>query len=121
MDNKVELPDFNDLLALARQIGEKKTALEVLKASLSVLRADITAKVTTNTGFWDDGKKPSNSHIRDTFHYTGYDADTRDRLYNLMTEIANFEGSLKSDESLFRIYTEMIGVWRTQSANERKI
>jgi len=37
MDNKVELPDFNDLLALARQIGEKKTALEVLKASLSFL------------------------------------------------------------------------------------
>jgi len=117
---KVDLPDFDDMVALANDIGGLKTSLMLLEGTQEQLKADITETVTTDPTYWgSDKKSPSNAHIKDTFHVNGFDEGTRTKLENLRTAIATTTGELRTKENIFRIYESMIGVWRTQSANDR--
>lgn len=117
---KVELPDFDDMIKLASEIGNKKTKIMLLESQLELVLAKITDVVTKNDKYWVGGKPPSNAHITGTYHITGIDDDTFDSIDKMKTDIANFTGDLRADELLFRVYEEMIDVWRTQSASERK-
>lgn len=117
---KVDLPDFDDMVALANDIGGLKTSLMLLEGRQDQLKADITETVTTDPTYWGSDKKaPSNAHIKDTFHINGFDEDTRARLELLRNTIATTTGELRTKENIFRVYESMIGVWRTQSANDR--
>lgn len=116
---KVELPDFDDMIKLASKIGNEKTQIMLAESKMEMLLAWITDTVTRGEQFWINGKPPSNAHITDTYHVLGIDEDSRKQLFELKTEIANITGELKTDENLFKVYQEMINVWRTQSANER--
>lgn len=116
---KVELPDFDDMIELAKKIGNEKTQIMLAEATLEILLAEITKIVTTNPDYFVGGKAPSNAHISDTYHVLGIDAKQREQLMDLKIEIAKLTGELKEDEALFKVYQEMINVWRTQSANER--
>ena len=115
---KVELPDFDDMMKLAEEIGKKKTALMLLESKLDLTLAQITDTVTNGEAYWINNKPPTNAHIKDTYHILGVNDETKVVLSNLRTEIARLTGDLKTDETLFKVYQEMINVWRTQSANE---
>lgn len=116
---KVELPDFDDMIALASKIGNEKTKILLAESRLEMLLAWITDTVTRGEKYWINGKPPSNAHISDTYHVLGIDSDSSSQLVEIKNEIANLSGELRTDENLFKIYQEMINVWRTQSANER--
>ncbi len=116
---KVELPDFDDMIKLASKIGNEKTQIMLAEAKLELELAMITNTVTINKKYWVNGKSPTNAHIKDTYHQLGLNDETRELLYTLRNEIATLTGELKEDEALFKVYQEMINVWRTQSANER--
>lgn len=119
MTKKVELPDFDDMIKLASEIGNKKTKIMLLESALEVELADITNKVTTDGRYFIGGKPPSSVHIKDTYHVIGLNEDQALRIAKMKVDIANLTGELKADENLFRVFQEMINVWRTQSANER--
>jgi len=116
---KVELPDFDDMIALASKMGNEKTQIMLSEATLEMTLAEITNIVTTDPTYFINDKPPSNAHISDTYHVLGLSAEQREHLLKLRIEIANATGNLKEDEALFKVYQEMINVWRTQSANER--
>jgi len=116
---KVELPDFDDMIKLASKMGNEKTQIMLSEATLEVTLAEITNVVTSNPTYFVGGKAPSNAHISDTYHVLGLSVEQREYLMKLRVEIANATGNLKEDEALFKVYQEMINVWRTQSANER--
>lgn len=116
---KVELPDFDDMIKLASKMGNEKTQIMLSEATLEVTLAEITNVVTSDPTYFVGGKSPSNAHISDTYHVLGLNAEQREYLMKLRVEIANATGNLKEDEALFKVYQEMINVWRTQSANER--
>jgi hypothetical protein len=116
---KIELPDFDDMIKLASKIGNEKTQILLSEASLQMMLAMITQRVTTNPDYYLGGKIPSNAHIASTYHILGENDAQREELINLRVKIAKLTGELKEDEALFKIYQEMINVWRTQSANER--
>jgi len=119
MTNKFTLPDFDDMINLANEIGRLKTELMLKEAFLEQLRADITTHVMGNSEFWGGDKPPSNAHIKDTFHIKGYDNESRALLLSFVERIAELSGELKARENVFRVYQNMIDVWRTQSANAR--
>jgi hypothetical protein len=116
---KVELPDFDDMIALATKIGKSKIELTISKNTLDVVLASITKKVTSDPIYWMSGKPPSNAHIQDSYHVLGTSDEERTQIFKLKDTIANLDGNLKTDEMIFDVYRELINVWRTQSANER--
>ena len=116
---KVELPDFDDMMKLAEEIGKKKTQLMLLESELERILAIITETVSHNSSYFINGKAPSNAYIRDTYHKLGLNDEQKSHLLRIRIEIANLSGNLKADEALFKVYEDIIGVWRTQSANER--
>lgn len=117
---KIELPDFDDMIKLASEIGNKKTKIMLNESNLDLVQAEITDIVTKDEKYWVGGKPPSNAHITSTYHILGISEATKDILAKLKTEIAILTGDLRADELLFRVNEEMIDVWRTQSASERK-
>lgn len=116
---KVELPDFEDMLELARVIGNNKTELMICKNELDYMLGEITQQATNDSLYWVDGKPPSNAHIKSTYHILGLNESTKIELLKLRSRIAELEGDLRTNEALFDVYKDIIGVWRTQSANER--
>jgi hypothetical protein len=114
------LPDFDDMIKLANEIGGIKTELMLQEAYYDQLKAEITDYVMVTESCWGGDKKcPSNAHIKDTFHVRGYDEETKNKLLAFVSKIANLTGELKAKENIFRVYENMIGVWRTESANQR--
>jgi hypothetical protein len=117
--NKIELPDFEDMIQLARTVGNNKTELLICKNELDFMLGEITQQVNIDEQYWLDGKRPSNAHIKDTYHVLGLNEATKIQLLTLRSRIAELEGDLRANEALFSVYQDIIGVWRTQSANER--
>lgn len=116
---KVELPDFDDMIKLAKEIGSKKTRIMLLEAGLDALLAEITQTTTTDEKYFVGGKPPSVAFIKENYHVLGLNDEHKATIINLKFDIANLTGELKADENLFKVYQEIINVWRTQSANER--
>jgi len=117
---KVELPDFDDMTKLASEIGNKKTKILLLESRLDLILALITETVTKDKKYWVGDKPPSNAHIKDTYHILGIDPESSKEIIGIKEELAMLAGDLRADELLFSVDEQMIAVWRTQSANERK-
>lgn len=114
-----KLPDFDDLVSLAQEIGRIKTELMKHKSRLDELKAQITHTVTINSAYFVSGKVPSMSHIEALYNVIGYDEESRLKLFSLKESIACEEGLLREKELTFQVYRDMIDVWRTESANKR--
>ena len=115
----VKLPDFDDLIELAKEIGRIKTGLEMDKNRLDMLLAEITDVVSSNDVYFINDKPPSMAYITANYHSVGYDDITKQQIENLRNNIATNAGLLREKEIIMDIYRDMIDVWRTQSANER--
>ena len=116
---ELRLPDFDDMIALASEIGMLKSGLLVTKGKLAILKAEITNTVTTNEAYFVRGKPPSMTFIENSYHNLGINEKTRLELADLKKIIAKNEGALREKELLFDVYRAMIDVWRTESANKR--
>ncbi len=115
--NEIKLPDFDDMLKLAEEIGSLSKNLVILKDERDVLLADVTIKVTTDPTFFKGDKPPAFNYIESTYHKIGYDDDTRHRLTRLFVEIATTTGELEKSKNLFQVMRDMISVWRAQQYN----
>lgn len=116
---EVNLPDFDDLIALTSKIGKTKTRLLVNKATLEQEHALITELVSSDATYYIGSKPPSMAYIKSNFHVLGINKKSGERIKNLRLTIAEDEGSLRENELLFDVYRDMIDVWRTESANKR--
>jgi len=114
-----KLPDFDDLITLANEIGQLKSTLMLEKAELEQLKALITEKVTSEPEYFVAGKPASMTFIRSNYHVLGIDEKTKTQLRDFIIAIANNDGELRRKELLFDVYRAMIDVWRTESANKR--
>lgn len=114
-----DLPDFEDLLALAKEVGETETALIKTKFSLEELLADITAKVTKTQRYWVSDKPPSMSYIENNYHKLGYNDETKEALRVAREGIAELTGNLTTAKNSFQVMRDMVSVWQTHQANQR--
>lgn len=113
--SKIQLPDIEEMMQIVDDIYElslRKTALEV---DLSFAETLISREASTNEKYFRNGKAPSQSSIKDTWFYGGFDGELVPRRREL-GEISAKIDMLKNKLTLLR---DMIEIWRTQSANER--
>jgi len=117
--NPIKLPDFDDLIKLAEDIGALSKQLIIKKAQRDVLNAEIIAVVTTNNKYWPSGKQPAMNFVEGVYKDVGYDEFTKLKMEALHNEIADVTGLLEGKKNLFLVYRDMVDVWRTESANKR--
>lgn len=115
----VDLPDFDDLINLAKEIGDIKIELEIDKNRFELLLAEITEITSSDEQYFINGKAPSMAYTEANYHKLGYDEISKQRLNEVKERIARNTGLLKQKQLMMDIYRDMIDVWRTQSANER--
>jgi len=120
MNNKeLSLPDFDDFAELANTISEKSRIVNETSDQLDSLLAKITLKVTYEPSYWLEGKPPSMTFIKSTYHIVGFDDESRDKLAELRRVLIDAEANLEQAKHLFKIFQSRVDVWRTRSANER--
>lgn len=109
------IPDFEDFLKLADEIGElsfKKMQLEnqlKAKESATFRRAMSTPNV--------DGKFPSASFVTNAYLHSGVDGE----LLEEREKLADISAMLDKRKIKLAIYRDMLEVFRTVSANERSV
>lgn len=116
---EIELPDFDEMIRLTREIGILKSEILIDEARLDVLLAQITELVTTDDEYFINNRPPSMAHVKSHYHQLGVDEESKIKLVEVRKRIAENEGKLKEREMLFDVYRSMIDVWRTESANKR--
>lgn len=111
-----KLPDFEVLFELVNQaatISAKKLSLE---NEIKQKEAETVLKVSTDEKYLVGGKQPSMSYIESTHKVLGIDGELlpiRKQLVETIVALDKLRGTLD-------IYKEMLGVWQTLSANERR-
>lgn len=116
MVNDFDLPDFNDMTSIIDKIkilGYKKIILE---NKIKSKEAIIVKDALTKKEHYPNDKIPSMAFITSTYLFTGFNGE----LLPLREELAQVISDLEHSKLTFRVYEDMIEVWRTQSANERR-
>lgn len=107
------IPDFEDFMKLASEIGElsfKKMRLEVeIKSKESKVFRDAMKMPLEN------GKLPSASFVVNAYMQDGLNGE----LIQYRESLADYTAQLEKRKLQYSIYKEMIGLFQTVSANER--
>lgn len=110
------LPDFEDLQKLAEDI--KRLAFE--KAKLEHLikerESQIFVTCTKDEKYFVGGKPPSVSFIQSAYIYTGLEGE----LTKTRSELITVDVSLERTKMQYSLYKDLLDIWRTLNANERK-
>ena len=114
-----KLPDFDDMIAMAGEIGSLKRAIAIDKTRLEQIQALITDLATNDPTYFVNDKPPSMTYIKANYHVVGLTTEQRKEIETLNSRLADNEGRLRELELLFDVYRAMIDVWRTESANLR--
>lgn len=111
------LPNFDDMF----ELGEEIQALTLRKLALDVELKDGEAYVMresmSNEKYFSGGKPPSVSFVTKAYLFTGFDGELLEKRMELAEVTAKLDGlKLKFDLNM-----SLIDVWRTKSANERRV
>jgi hypothetical protein len=108
------IPDFEDFMKLADEIGElsfHKMQLEnKLKGREALVFQEAMKKPLEN------GKLPSASYVTNAYLHTGFDGE----LMEDREKLADVTAMLDKKKIQLNIYKDMLDVWRTLSANSRQ-
>lgn len=112
-----KIPDFDDMLKLADEIAELLFKKLILDKEIKTAEAEVVRKATTEEQYFIGGKPPTYSFIDSTYKYTGLNKE----LIPLREEQAKVISELERAKTKYDIFGEMLDVFRTVSANERRI
>lgn len=111
-----EIPDFQEMMDLADDIGKLITRSEVLTVTIKEKEALTTTEFLTNPIYYENGKPASMSRIEATVKYTGFNNE----LIPLRMELAEVKGLLEKAQLCFEVFKMELQKWQTKSANERR-
>jgi len=115
------LPDFDEMLDIANDIGGLTRDIAITKAQLDSELAAITRIVTQEEKYWvgAEGKEkpPAMNYTQATYHAEGYSEESKRRLQELRDHIAGMEGELEYLKKKFQVYAAMIDVWKASQYN----
>lgn len=112
------LPDFEEMLGLADDIGKLTVDLYLARVSLDQTEAAIIKTVMTCKDYWGDSPKPpAFNYVEATFKAIGYDDITAEALRQDKFRVAEISGALEGMKLKFQTMKEMVDVWKTQQFN----
>ena len=109
------IPDFEDFLSLADEIGELSFKKMKLENIIKGKEAQVVTLVSIDSGYFVNGKPPSMAYIEATYRYTGVDG----KLLEERNKLADITAMLEKRKLQLSVYKDMLDVWRTLSANSR--
>lgn len=119
--DEFKLPDFDDMLKIAEEIGVLTTTIAIDKAIQKELKANISRVVTSQEKYFVKDKPPAMNYIESDYHELGYDDDTGAELFKLKRNLAENEGRLEFLKNKFNVLRDMIDVWRAQQYAKREV
>jgi len=117
------LPDFEEMLKIANEVGVLTTEVAVYKNALSEVQAKITGVVMKVEDYWvgpdskGNFKPPAFNFIESTYHKVGYDDETYEQLNHIRNHISVKLGRLEQLKLTFQVMRDMIDVWKTKQFN----
>ena len=118
--SSIQLPDFDEMIALAEEIGSLNTELVLAKEERDFVQGEITKHVFADKELWVGGKQPSMEYIKSTFHHVGYDDNTKEQIVASVKKVAELLGKLEYKQNLFQVYRDIISVWRANQFNKKE-
>ena len=118
MDN-IELPDWEDLNALAKLVSETKLRAGNLKERLDIYLAHCVKEAYTNQEYWPNHKPPTQSYIENTVKIIGNNANDNDFIVRTREEYRNALKEYDDAKATLNNLKEKISVFQTISANRR--
>ena len=112
---KIQVPDFDDLVALTKKIRELSLKKMQLQFEIRSKEAKTIHIVTNDEKYFVKGRPPSMSYIESTYKWSGIG----DELLPLRYEMADVVSQLEEARNLFDVYKNMISLYQTESANKR--
>jgi len=113
-----KLPDFEEMLGIADDIGKFTVDLYLAKVALDQTEASIIRTVMNNKTYWgESAKPPAFNYVEATFKAIGYDDVTAEALRQDKFRVAEISGALEGMKLRFQTMKEMVDVWKTQQFN----
>lgn len=113
-----KLPDFEEMLSLADDIGKLTVDLYLARVSLDQTEAGIIRTVMNTKDYWGESTKPpAFNYVEATFKSIGYDDITSEMLRQDKFRVAEISGALEGMKLKFQTMKEMVDVWKTQQFN----
>lgn len=113
-----KLPDFEEMLGIADDIGKLTVDLYLAKVALDQTEADIIRTVMTVKEYWgESAKPPAFNYVEATFKAIGYNDITAEALRQDKFRVAEISGALEGMKLRFQTMKEMVDVWKTQQFN----
>ena len=117
----VNVPDFDEMTSLAEKIGELIHAKMLLDVEIKFEEAKIVKTCTTDAQYFqgegDKKKPPAMNFIESTYLYTGLNNE----LIPKRIELANTIAELEKAKLTWEIFKQQFEMYRTESANNRKL
>lgn len=115
----VDLPDFEDMMNLAQQIGQLTKDKLSLKAKIELLEGETVRIVSTDEKYFSPDSKgvlkpPATNYIQAVYCPAGID----EKIVPLREEYATVCGELEYSQLKFEILRAKLEVWKTQIYNE---
>lgn len=110
-----KIPDFEDFVKLAEEIGDLSFSKMQLENQLRAKEAEIVRKAMSDMNFLINGKSPSMNVLESTYKFTGFNGE----LLEERLKLADITAKLEKRKLLLSVYRDMLEVFRTVSANQR--
>lgn len=115
-DLLAKLPDVEDLLDLSAEIAKKQLAVSMLESEIKVQEANIVAECLTDSRRFSGGKPLSLAAIERLYLHTGFDGS----ILKLRNALSKAKVEAEELRRKMEVYKEMIELYRTIAANERR-
>ena len=115
MSYKIELPDVDEMFKLVDKITDLSYRKSMLELEITFEESRIVKLASSDSSYYQGGKPPSVAFINSTWKNTGFNNELKPKR----EELAKVSADLESARLKFQLYKELVGLYRTQSANER--
>lgn len=110
------VPDFERMASLIEEIYELSQNKMFLDLDIKFREAEIVKEATTDSKYFVNGKTPSMDYIKSSLMIVGLNGE----LVEKRTALAKVTASLEKAKNVLQLNKDILDVWRTEQANERK-
>jgi len=116
MGIKLELPDLEEMFKIVEDIHTLVVEKSQLDIEIKLEESNITRIVSSDSTYHIGGKPPSQTYIDNTYKYSGLNGELVEKRQRFATVVAEIE----RQKSRLDLYKQIVEIWRTQEASERK-
>ena len=116
----INLPDFDNMEELARRAAAAKTQIKSLEDLRDMLSATFLRMAVEDQAYWINSKPPNSTMLARVFAKVGCTKEHYQQLKQLSEQIAAAHGEYELATEKLKTCRNIIDIYRTQRADERR-